>query len=105
MPEMDVFGALANPVRRQLLDALRDGPRAAGDLAGHFALSRSAVSEHLAVLRHAGLVTEDARGRHRYYHLAPDGLTGVHDWLRPFEEYWREHLRALRDLVEGEEDL
>lgn len=98
-----MFGALANPVRRQLLDALREGgPRAAGDLAGRFALSRPTVSEHLAVLRHAGLVVEDVRGRHRYYRLAPDGLAQVQDWLHPFEQYWRDRLRALRDFVEGE---
>jgi len=100
---MDVFGALANPVRRQVLEALRDGPLAAGELAGRFALSRPAVSEHLAVLRTAGLVTEEPRGRHRYYHLAADPLAEVHDWLHPFERYWRSRLRALRDFVE--EDL
>src|SRR3954469_25063698 len=103
MPEVDVFGALANPVRRQLLEALRDGPRPAGDLAGRFALSRPTVSEHLAVLRHAGLVTEEPRGRHRYYHLAAEPLAEVQDWLHPFEQYWRERLATLRDVLEGED--
>lgn len=102
MPDGDVFAALANPVRRQLLVALRDGPRPAGELAGHFALSRPAVSEHLAVLRHAGLVREEPRGRHRYYHLAAEPLAGVQEWLNPFERYWRDRLIALRDLVEGQ---
>jgi DNA-binding transcriptional ArsR family regulator len=100
VPDVDVFGALANPVRRQLLEALRDGPLAAGELAGLFALSRPAVSEHLAVLRQAGLVSEEPRGRHRYYHLAAEPLTEVRDWLHPFEWYWRERLTTLRDLVE-----
>jgi DNA-binding transcriptional ArsR family regulator len=100
---MDVFGALANPVRRQLLEALRDGPLPAGELAGRFALSRPSVSEHLAVLRQTGLVTEEPRGRHRYYHLAASPLTEVQDWLSPFERYWRRRLTALRDLVEGDE--
>jgi DNA-binding transcriptional ArsR family regulator len=103
MPEADVFGALANPVRRTLLEALRDGPRAAGDLASQFTLSRPAVSEHLAVLRSARLVTEEARGRHRYYHLAAEPLAEVSDWLHPFERYWRARLSTLRDLVEGED--
>jgi DNA-binding transcriptional ArsR family regulator len=102
MSDVDVFGALANPVRRELLDALRDGPLPAGELAGRFALSRPAVSEHLAVLRHAGLVTEEPRGRHRYYHLSAGPLTEVRDWLHPYERYWRERLTALRDLVEGD---
>ncbi|MBM2622486.1 winged helix-turn-helix transcriptional regulator [Actinoplanes sp. LDG1-06] len=103
MPDVDVFGALANPVRRQLLEALRDGPLPAGELAGRFELSRPAVSEHLAVLRNARLVTEEPRGRHRYYHLAAEPLAEVNDWLHPFERYWRDRLRALRDLAEGED--
>ncbi len=103
MPDIDVFGALANPVRRQLLEALREGPLPAGELAGRFALSRPAVSEHLAVLRHARLVTEEPRGRHRYYHLAAEPLAEVTDWLHPFERYWRGRLTALRDFVEGED--
>jgi DNA-binding transcriptional ArsR family regulator len=100
MPDVDVFGALANPVRRQLLEALRDGPLPAGVLAGRFALSRPTVSEHLAVLRHCRLVTEEPRGRHRYYHLTAEPLTEVRDWLGEFEQYWRERLTALRDFVE-----
>lgn len=100
---MDVFGVLANPVRRRLLDALRDGPLPAGELAGRFTLSRPAVSEHLAVLRKARLVTEEPRGRQRYYRLAAEPLAEVSDWLHPFERYWRGRLTALRDLVEGED--
>jgi DNA-binding transcriptional ArsR family regulator len=100
MPDVDVFGALANPVRRRLLEALREGPRAAGELAGQFELSRPAVSEHLAVLRNAHLVREEPRGRHRYYHLAAEPLADVQDWLNPFERYWRARLAALRDVVE-----
>jgi DNA-binding transcriptional ArsR family regulator len=102
VPEVDVFGALANPVRRELLEALRDGPLPAGELAGRFSLSRPAVSEHLAVLRQAGLVTEEPRGRYRYYHLAAGPLAEVGEWLHPFERYWRDRLTALRDLVEGD---
>lgn len=103
MPDVDVFGALANPVRRHLLEALRGGPLPAGELAARFALSRPSISEHLAVLRQARLVTEERRGRHRYYHLAADPLTEVRDWLDPFERYWRDRLIALRDLVEGDD--
>lgn len=103
MPDVDVFGALANPVRRHLLEALRGGPLPAGELAARFALSRPSISEHLAVLRQARLVTEERRGRHRYYHLAADPLNEVRDWLDPFERYWRDRLIALRDLVEGDD--
>jgi DNA-binding transcriptional ArsR family regulator len=100
MPEPDVFAALANPVRRRLLEALREGPLPAGELAGRFALSRPAVSEHLAVLRQTGLVREEPRGRHRYYHLAAEPLAEIQDWLHPFERFWRDRLAALKSLVE-----
>ncbi|RKE12391.1 ArsR family transcriptional regulator [Catellatospora citrea] len=98
----DVFSALANPVRRQLLDSLREGPRAAGELAGQFSLSRPAVSEHLSVLRGAGLVREEPRGRHRYYHLQAQPLAEVGQWLHPYEHFWRERLRSLRDVLDEE---
>ncbi|HYN95351.1 MAG TPA: metalloregulator ArsR/SmtB family transcription factor [Pilimelia sp.] len=104
MPEGDVFSALANPVRRRLLEALREGPRAVNDLAGRFALSRPAISEHLAVLRAARLVREEPRGRHRYYHLEPVPLAEVEEWLHPFERYWRARLAALRDLIDEQEN-
>jgi DNA-binding transcriptional ArsR family regulator len=100
MAEVDVFSALANPVRRRLLEALQDGPRAAGELAGEFSLSRPAVSEHLAVLRNARLVREEPRGRHRYYHLEAGPLAEVDAWLHPFERYWSSRLTALRDLLD-----
>jgi len=93
--EVDVFTALANPVRRRLLELLAQGPRNAGALAGEFELSRPAVSEHLQVLRRASLVREQVRGRERHYELAGDRLAEVGEWLRPFERYWRDRLSSL----------
>lgn len=98
----DVFGVLASPVRRRLLESLRDGPRSTGELAGMFELGRPAVSEHLAVLRTAGLVREEPRGRHRFYHLEPARLAEVGEWLHPFEHYWKQRLDALSDLLDEE---
>jgi DNA-binding transcriptional ArsR family regulator len=100
----DVFLALANPVRRRLLELLADGPRTAGALAGEFALSRPAVAEHLGVLRRAGLVRDEPSGRQRHYHLSPEPLAEIGEWLAPFEQYWRGRLRDLADLVENEMD-
>jgi DNA-binding transcriptional ArsR family regulator len=98
----DVFAVLANPVRRRLLDRLREGPRSAGELAAEFSLGRPAISEHLAVLRAAGLVREEPRGRQRFYHLEAAGLAEVDDWLQPFAHYWTQRLRALTDLLDSE---
>ncbi|QTF73054.1 ArsR/SmtB family transcription factor [Arthrobacter woluwensis] len=97
----DVFGALANPARRRMLDALRAGPLTAGELTGLLALSRSAASEHLAVLREAGLVREERRGRNRVYHLQPERLSQAGDWLKPYEQYWNRRLDVLGDLLDA----
>lgn len=102
MADVEVFSALANPVRRRLLELLIDSPRNAGALAAEFDLSRPAISEHLRVLRHAGLVRDSVHGRERVYELAPEPLAEIGTWLRPFEAYWRDRLRTLADLLEGE---
>lgn len=100
MPDVDVFAALSNPVRRRLLELLAEAPRNAGALAAEFELSRSAISEHLQVLRRAELVREDTRGRERHYVLAAEPLADVDDWLRPFERYWRNRLTALSTYLQ-----
>ena len=103
MSDDEVFLALANPVRRRLLELLADGPRSAGELAAQFELSRPSVAEHLQVLRRAELVRDEAVGRRRNYHLTTDPLEHVSEWLHPFERIWRERLRTLADVVEAEE--
>ncbi len=100
----DIFGALANPVRREILEVLRGGPRAASDLASLFVQGRPAISEHLQVLRKVGLVREEPRGRHRFYHLEPVPLAAVDDWLHPFERYWRRQMRSLGDFLDKEKE-
>lgn len=96
----DVFAVLANPVRREILVSLRDGPRPVNELAAMFDLSRPAVSEHLQVLRKAQLVREDPRGQQRYYHLEPVRLAEVDQWLHPFERYWRSRMREIQTTLD-----
>ncbi len=102
MSVMDIFGVLANPVRRRILELLREGPRPAGDIASQFELNRPAVSEHLQVLRKVGLVAEEIRGRQRFYHLNIGPLSELEDWLHPFELYWQQRLRALNEPLAKE---
>lgn len=104
MSDVDVFSALANPVRRRILELLAESPRNAGALAAEFELSRPAVSEHLRVLRHASLVQDDVRGREHYYRLTAAPLADVGEWLRPFERYWRERLTDLSAFLTEESD-
>jgi DNA-binding transcriptional ArsR family regulator len=101
--QVDVFAALANPVRRQILVHLQKGPRMVTDLASRFELGRPAVSEHLQVLRRAQLVREEPRGRERYYHLDPRPLSEVGKWLGAFERYWKQRLGDLEQLLDEED--
>lgn len=100
---MDAFEAIADPVRRAILESLRDGPRAAGELGADFSISRPAVSRHLRVLREAGLVDAEVVGRQRVYRLAGDGLTEVDEWIGRFhaavEPHWDRHFDALETEV------
>ena len=99
MLDVDVFAALSNPVRREILLHLRKGPRAVNDLATRFDVGRPAVSEHLQVLRKAKLVREEPRGRERYYHLDPRPLSEVEDWPGAFTKYWKQRLGTLEELL------
>lgn len=103
MPNVDVFAALANPVRREILVQLRRGPRAVNDLASNFELGRPAISEHLQVLRKAKLVREQPRGRERYYYLDPRPLADVETWLEAFTKYWNKRLAAIAEILDEEE--
>ena len=78
---MDVFAAVADPARREIMSALARGELSAGEVAALFPISRPAVSRHLRVLREAGLVHDELVGRRRVYRLALDGLAPVTAWL------------------------
>ncbi|GFG65169.1 transcriptional regulator [Mycobacterium kubicae] len=105
MPDSDrvsdgIFVALANPVRRRLLEILTCKPLSAGELSERFELSRPAVAEHLQVLREAGLVAAEPQGRKRIYRLTAEPLAELGEWLHPFEKFWRARLTALAEIAE-----
>jgi DNA-binding transcriptional ArsR family regulator len=99
-----VFAALANPTRRDVLALLRDGPQPVHALAEHFAMRRPSLSEHLKVLKDAGLVVETRHGRERHYRLEGAPLGEVARWLTPYEHFWRTRMKALADLLDDERD-
>jgi DNA-binding transcriptional ArsR family regulator len=84
-----------------LLERLAAGDRAVCDLTAELDMSQAAVSQHLRVLREAGLVTARRDGRHRYYQLRPAGLTELRDWLDELERFWQQRLAALGDYLGG----
>lgn len=97
-----VFGALADPTRRAVLDLLRRGSLPAGRIAQAFPVSRPAVSKHLRLLRRARLVEERRKGRLRVYRLNPDPLKAVDSWLSHYRTFWQMSLTNLKDFVESE---
>ncbi len=92
---VDALAALADPVRRELVELLARGELAAGELADRFPVSRPAVSRHLRVLRAAGLVTVRAEGKRRLYALDPGPLRELDDWLERYRDLWAARLDAL----------
>jgi DNA-binding transcriptional ArsR family regulator len=102
--DVDVFSALANPVRRKILMRLRSTPLGVSELSSRFEIGRPAVSEHLQVLRRAGLIREEPRGRERYYHLDPRPLSEVEAWLGAFTRYWKQRMRALEEVLDHEQE-
>lgn len=96
-----LFAALANTARREVLRLLReDGPQPVQALADHFDMRRPSLSEHLKVLREAGLVSEERKGRQRIYRLEAAPFAEVQDWLHPYERFWRDRLKGLSDLLD-----
>jgi len=97
-----VWKALANPIRRRILDLLRDGPLTTTDLSDAFAdLSRFAVMQHLRVLVDAELVTIRRSGRRRYNHLNPVPIQRIHDrWVSRYRRHWAEALVDLKEELE-----
>jgi DNA-binding transcriptional ArsR family regulator len=94
----DAFNAVAEPRRREILDALAGGEQAVNDLAGRLGLAQPQVSKHLRVLREVGAVQVRDQGRRRLYRLNGPALKPIHDWVRSFERTWSERFGEL-DLV------
>ena len=97
----DVFNAIAEPRRRQIIDLLGDlRGRPVGDLVHHLGLPQPAVSKHLGVLRKVGLVSVARRGQQRVYRLNPQELKPVNDWVKPFERYWINQIDRIKQRAE-----
>jgi DNA-binding transcriptional ArsR family regulator len=92
--------AIAEPRRRQILRLVRDGELSAGEIASHFDVTRPAVSQHLTVLKEAGLVDERRNGTRRLYRVRPEGLADLKAFL---DDFWDERLETLKREAEREE--
>jgi DNA-binding transcriptional ArsR family regulator len=100
---MSPFEAIAEPNRRRLLELLRSGEKAAGDLVKATGLSQPGASKHLRQLREAGLVSVRAEGQKRLYRLQAEELAALDSWLEPFRQFWTDRLDALGEHLEKEQ--
>ena len=95
-----LFNALHDPTRRAVLERLRDGPKAVGEIARGLPVTRPAVSQHLNVLKKASLVVDRSEGTRRIYQIDPDGLGAMRAWL---DQFWEAALVAFAAEVERSE--
>lgn len=96
----DVFQAIADPTRRDILQLLTKGDQPIAAISAQFPMSRTAVVKHLTVLEQAYLVATEKKGREKIYTLHVEGLKEVEDWLQYFELFWDNKLSQLQRLVE-----
>jgi len=96
----NALSALADPTRRRVFERLKDGPRPVADIARGLPVSRPAVSQHLKVLKEAGLVGDRPEGNRRVYYLDPDGLGALRKWL---DQFWDDALLAFQAEAEKPE--
>jgi DNA-binding transcriptional ArsR family regulator len=99
--QADGFTALGDPTRRAIFESLAEQPRAVGDLARELPVSRPAVSQHLKVLKGAGLVTDRSVGTRRIYAVDPDGVEALRTYL---DQFWSKTLIAYKAVVEQPDD-
>src|SRR4051794_34327204 len=96
----DVFNAIAEPQRREILVLLRAGERPVTDLARELRLTQPGASKHLRVLREVGLVSDRKAGKQRLYGLNADGLRPIHQWTGGFEAFWNQSFDRLDEYVQ-----
>jgi len=98
--QVDVFHAIADPTRRNLLDLIARGSQPVKVLAQEFAMTRPAISQHLRILAEAGLIVEKKVGREHHYQLRAAPLGEVSDWVQQYERFWRDRLELLGEHLD-----
>lgn len=98
--EDKVFQALADPSRRAIFESLMQGEAAVKDLTARFDISQPAISQHLATLKDAGLVSGRREGRRVYYRVEPRGIKPLIDWIARYRTFWTKRVERLEQLLE-----
>jgi DNA-binding transcriptional ArsR family regulator len=97
---MQILAALADPIRREIVEVLLEHPQDAGTIARRFPVSRPAVSRHLRVLRETGIVRSETIAQRRVYHIETAPLKELDDWLTHFRQFWTDRLDKLEEHLE-----
>lgn len=100
----DVFQAIADPTRREVLRILAKNELAISEITSHFSISRTAIAKHLHILSEAKLVSGKKVGREKIYQLHPEPLTEVQQWLSYYEQFWNNKLLKLKHVVESDDE-
>lgn len=102
--QRDVFQAIADPTRREIIDILASRSLPVNEIAGNFDISRPAVSKHIKILNECGLVVIRKQGRKRYCRADPRKLKTVVEWAEQYRKFWTQKLDALEALLNEEDD-
>ena len=97
----DLFRVLADPTRRAVLERLAGGEMTVSEIKAGFSVSQPAISQHLAALRGAGLVSERRAGKFAYYRAEPEALDPLIDWIDRYRAFWPERIDRLKDVLKG----
>ncbi len=95
----DVFQAIADPIRRDIIGLIAKKPMTPNNVAGSFNISRQAISKHIKILTECGLLSLTIQGREYYYTIQPKKLAEVNDWLKPYRKMWEGRFTAIDDLL------
>jgi len=96
----DVFQAISDPVRREIILLLLKNSLTLNGVAGNFKISRPAISKHVKILEECGLVSIKQRGRERYCKVNPEPLNKIYEWLAYFDKFWDKKLKSLKNFLE-----
>jgi DNA-binding transcriptional ArsR family regulator len=101
MIETEIFRALADPTRRAVFERVAAREMSVGELKSHFSVSQPAISQHLAALKGAGLVSERRQGRFAYYRANPKGIVPLVSWIERYRAFWPERIEKLKGVLKG----
>ena len=97
----DVFQAIADPTRRNIMKLLSKGTLTLNGVADNFDVSRPAISKHIKILTQCGLVVMEKKGRERYCKARPEKLKEVADWVETYSRFWDDKLNSLKNYIEN----